>query len=258
MKRSTIHLSLPAGSQPPEAHVQVDASTVAYLTARATAADTSMTVIASMILAANAAAAAAGRADITIEFNFALPGARDLSGARADVRALTQVVASCRLAIASRSSANAAEREERAARLAALDNALTTVAATLTKLESLCGLSASQMSAEFVTRALTELAAAAPTAPGLPSLPPSVSKKDAETFLHNHEARAVESLNAWVACALAAAAIGKEFRVPRPAPKPQPAPSKPTPPATPPASIVGAVDKLAAAAATAKPEGAKS
>ncbi len=71
----------------------------------------------SVLLAANAAAAAAGRADITIEFKFALPGARDLSGARADVRALTQVVASCRLAITSRSSANAAEREERAARV---------------------------------------------------------------------------------------------------------------------------------------------
>lgn len=252
MKTQTIHLSLPRGSKPPELHTQVDALTVAYLTQRAAAGGVSKTLVASMGIAANAAAASAGAADMTIDFRFLLGESREARAGLADVRALTQAIAGMRLATASRSPSSEEDREVRAQRLAAGEKALAAVASTLAKLETLCGMASGQLVAEVVTRAL-----AVPATPA-PALPPGVTQEDVETFLRNNSVRAAESSPVWVGCALAAHAAGREFTVPRPAAKPtpprQPATSKPTTPATPPPAA-GAVDKLVPAAATS--EGAK-
>lgn len=252
-KNTTIHLSLPAGSRPPEMHVQTAPATVAYLTARAAAADVSMTSIASLILAANAAAGTAGAADMTIDFRFLLGESREARAGLADVRALTQAIAGMRLATASRSPSSEAERESRAARLATGDKALAAVASTLAKLETLCGMASGQLVAEVVTRALSapEPPAAAP-AP-VPARSPGVPKEDAEIILRNNLPRAHEHWQIWTMCAMAAAAAGREFTVPRPKAKPTPpAPTPPTPTATPPSR---AVDKLVTAAAATSQEG---
>lgn len=249
MKKSTIHLSLPRGSRPPELHVQTDALTVAHLSTRATEGDVSKTTIASMTLAGSAAAAAVGQPDMTIDFKFLLSESAAARGGRNEVRELTAAIAGMRLAYASRTPQTAAEHEERAAKLAAGEKALAAVAPTLAKFEALCGLSSGQIVAEVVTRALSQPAAAAAPAP-VPARSPGVPKEDAEIILRNNLPRAHEHWQIWTMCALAAAAAGREFTVPRPKAKPTPpAPTPPTPTATPPGA--GAVDKLVTAGATA-------
>ncbi len=251
MKKSTIHLSLPAGSQPPALHQQVSPETLLYLASRASAGATSKTQIASMSLAASAAAAGSPEgADMTIDFRFLLPGAA-LDEAIAAVRAETAAISSARIALAStRIPSSPAGREERARLLDDLSRALASSAATHATLLAAAGLSPAGVTAEVVTRALAA-----------PALPPCLTTEDIETFWCNNSARAADTHGMWVACALAAHGLRKEFTVPRPAPKPkttptQPpaAPSKPTPPpAPPPPRPPGAVEKLVVAAANPRP-----
>lgn len=240
MKKTTIHLSLPAGSQPPELHTQVSPETLLYLATRASAAGASKTQIAAMSLAASAAASGPAGADLTIDFRFLLPGAA-LAEAIAALREQTAAISSARIALTStRVPSSPAARAERADLLDALAKALASAAATHATLLAAAGLSPAGLTAEVVTRALAEPAPAAPT------LPPGVTAADVESLLRNNLQK-VAALSIWVACALAAAAIGREFTIPRPATPP------PAPPPTPPPADGSAVQKLV----TATPEGEK-
>lgn len=230
MKQTTIHLSLPSGSARQELHVQVSDETLAWLSELAAAAGTPITTISSHILAANRAAARSGQPDMKIEFVYWQPDAKSLAATRRDLQSLASRLQSVRTACLSSTPpadlTAAALREQRLSDLAA---ALKEVSVLLAALATLARANSSALVAHIVTRALNEPRALTAPAPalGAPNLPPGLSMSDLERVIKSTRTTAATNLTAWLFAALAHAALGREFTVPRP---PEPPAPKPTPP----------------------------